>query len=253
MRLDGVEVKVSLDGTATAAAVHEFGLESGVPPWQIFFVEDVTAGLGSVTPLGDQHLIIRARQKASGKDDVTVKFRPGRRSQLTTSWLAREKSTDRDLDSEFKVEQDWAGDRRSLAVSLTSERPDGLVAATAANKKGVAALLSRDQERLIVECAGTPVNLDVLSMLPPVSALRWPTFSVPGPSGSQLKVRAERWTVQHLDFLELSIASNVENAHAEQAAMEAFVQGKGLQVAEGEAKTTQVLRLLVAQAAGTAT
>lgn len=40
---------------------------------------------------------MRARQKAKGKDDVTVKFRPGRRSQLTDSWLAVTKTADGNL------------------------------------------------------------------------------------------------------------------------------------------------------------
>jgi len=108
MRLDGVEVKVSLDSDQTAEAVQALNL-ADVTPWKIFFVEDITTGLCSATPLLDQHLIVRARQKTKGKDDVTVKFRPGRRSQLTDSWLATTKDTDGDLDSELKVEEDWAG------------------------------------------------------------------------------------------------------------------------------------------------
>jgi hypothetical protein len=179
---------------------------------KIFFVEDVTTGLCSATPLPDQHLIVRARQKTKGKDDVTVKFRPGRRSQLTDSWLATTKDTDGDLDSELKVEEDWAGERRMLSISLTAERPKGLVAAVAAGERRIGALLSHDQRRLIDECAGTLVNLAALTMLPAVSAMRWTTFAVAGPGGPELDVRAERWTVQDLDFLELSIAVEVQAA-----------------------------------------
>jgi len=64
-----------------------------------------------------------------------------------------------------------------------------------------------------------------------------------------MDVRAERWTVHDLDFLELSIAVEVQAAQAAQAALMAFVQGKGLQPSVGEAKTTQVLQRLVAEAA----
>ena len=245
MRLDGVEVKVSLDSDQTVKAVQVLDL-ADVPPWKIFFVEDVTIGLCSGTPLLDQHLIVRARQKARGKDDVTVKFRPGRRSQLTDSWLAAMKTTDGDLDSEFKVEADWAGERRMLALSLTAERAKGLVAAAAAGERGVGALLTDDQKRLVDECAGIQVNLAALTMLPAVSAMRWPTFAVSEPGRPALDVRAERWTVQDLDFLELSIAVDVEAA---QAALNAFVERKGLQLSRGETKTTQVIRQLVAKAA----
>ena len=49
MRLDGVEVKVSLDSDQTAAAVQALDLADGAA-WKIFFAEDVTTGLCSATP-----------------------------------------------------------------------------------------------------------------------------------------------------------------------------------------------------------
>lgn len=248
MRLDGVEVKVSLDGDQTAAAVQALGLADGAP-WKVFFVEDVTTGLCSATPLLDQHLIVRAREKTKGKDDVTVKFRPGRRSQLTDPWLAMTTTSDGNLDSELKVEEDWASERRVLSISLTAERREGWVTAAAAGERDIRALLTGDQRRLIEQCAGTVVNLAALAMLPAVSAIRWPAFDVPTPDGLALHVRAERWTVHGLDFLELSIAVEVENAPAAQAALIAFVEGMGLKPSEGETKTSQVLQRLVAEAA----
>jgi hypothetical protein len=241
MRLDGVEIKVSVAADQTAAAVAALGL-ADVPPWKIFFVEDVTAGLCSDAPLLDQHLILRARQKTRGKDDFTVKLRPGRRSLLTDAWLATTETTDGNLDSEFKIEADWAGERRVLSISLTAERPKDLVAGVAAGERGIEQLLTDDQKRLVDLC--TPVNLSVLTMLPAVSAMRWPTFAASG-----LDVRAERWTVLDLDFLELSIAVDGKVAEAAQAALIAVAEGKGLRVSEGEAKTSQVLRRLVAEVA----
>ena len=247
MRLDGVEVKLTLASDQTAKAVQALDLPD-VTPWQIYFVEDLTTGLPSSTPLLDEKLIIRARQKTKDKDDVTVKLRPGRRSQLTASWLDITKTTHDGLETELKVEQDWAGHRRTLSVSLTSERPDGLVEAVTGGR-GIDELLSSDQKRFIDQCAAARVNLEVLSMLPAVSAQRWPTFSVPRVGGSELKVRAERWRLHDQDFLELSIVADVEQAEKSQAALEAFVTNAGLMLAEGEAKTTQVLQVLIAQAA----
>jgi hypothetical protein len=247
MRLDGVEVKVNVDAAQTQTALQVLGLPD-VPRWQIFFIEDVLTGLVSSTPLLDQHLIIRARRKAEGADDVTVKFRPARRSQLGSHWLGMKKTKDGDFAAELKVEEDWAAERRSLGISLTAERPDGLVAA-AADEGGVRALLTQDQRQLIEQCAGARVNLDVLSPLPAVSAMRWPSFSVPVRGGDDLKVRAERWTIDALDFLELSIAVDVDKAPSSQKALEDFVAGKGLRAAAGEAKTSQVMALLMASAA----
>ena len=247
MRLDGVEVKVNVDAGQTQAAVEALEL-SAVHPWLISFVEDVTPGLVSSTPLLDQHLIIRARQKADGADDVTVKFRPARRSQLTPRWMAMKKTKDGDLGAELKVEEDWASGRRNLGISLTAERPHGVVAA-AADERDLTQLLTQDQRQLIEHCAGAQVNLEVLSPLPAVSAMRWPAFTVPGPDGGALKVRAERWTIPSLDFLELSIAVDLNTAEASQRALEDFVVSKGLQAATGEAKTSQVMQVLVATAA----
>ena len=249
MRLDGVEVKVSVDRDQTPRAVGLLGLADAVP-WRVFFVEDVTAGIDSATPLLDQHLIIRAREKTKGKDDVTVKFRPGRRSQLTDSWLATTETADGNLETELKIEQDWAGERRVLAISLTAERRDGLVAAAATAADGVAQLLSGDQRRFVEECVGATVNLNTLTVLPAVSAQRWPSFPVPGPGGVAVDVRAERWSVLDLDFLELSVAvETVEAAPRMQAALVDFVQSKGLRSSVDQAKTTQVLQRLVAEAA----
>ena len=62
-------------------------------------------------------------------------------------------------------------------------------------------------------------------------------------------MRAERWIVGALDFIELTIAVGVEVAEEAQTALEDFLLSKGLQPAVDEAKTSQVLRLLVAEAA----
>ena len=99
------------------SAVRILGLPA-VPPWQIFFVEDVTTALGSIIPLSDHGLIIRARQKTKGNDDVTVKFRPGRRSQLSNAWLATTKTTDGDLKAELKPRQRLPGHVRRPANAL---------------------------------------------------------------------------------------------------------------------------------------
>jgi hypothetical protein len=136
-----------------------------------------------------------------------------------------------------------------LSISLTADRPAGLVAAVVAGEHGVGALLTDDQKRLIDKYGATMVNFAALTMLPAVSAMRWPTFAVPRPGGPALDARAERWTVHELDFLELSIAAKLKAAQADQAALIAFVERKGLRQTTGEAKATQVMQRLVAEAA----
>ena len=94
MRLDGIEIKVTVAGDQTPAALAALGLAADRPTWQIYFCEDVTEGLSPGTPLLDAGVILRARDKPGAKDDTTAKLRPCRRSQLPDRWLAAEKGDD---------------------------------------------------------------------------------------------------------------------------------------------------------------
>lgn len=63
-------------------------------------------------------------------------------------------------------------------------------------------------------------------------------------------MRAERWTVPPLDFLELSVVSEVHEAERVQNVLHTYVTSLGLQQDTVGVKTNQVLQLLVSQAAG---
>ena len=80
-------------------------------------------------------------------------------------------------------------------------------------------------------------------------AIADPQNKMPYEFGVLWNVTPERWTVHDLDFLELSIAVEVQAAQEAQAALIAFVEHNGLQPSAGEAKTTQVLQRLIAEAA----
>ena len=239
MRLDGVEIKATIAGDATPAAIRALGLPPGRPPWEIFFCEDVTDGLSAATPLLDAGVVLRARAKPGGKDDTTVKLRPCRRSQLSDRWLAAEK----DDDWELKVEADWAGDRRALAASLTADRRGGVVAAVSRGERPVADLFVDEQLGFLRDGATIGINLATLTVLPPVAATRW--GSVDGtPDG--LDLRAERWTVGDLDFLELSAVAPVDEAPATHRLLVGFVESLDVGAPpDQETKTRQVLRYLV--------
>jgi hypothetical protein len=242
MRLDDVEIKVTVAGDRTPAAVHALGLPPDRPAWQIYFCEDVTAGLSPGTPLLDAGVILRARDKPGGKSDTTVKLRPCRRSQFPDRWLAAEKGDDWNL----KVEADWAGERRLLAASLTADRHEGAGAAASHGHGSVKDLLIDDQRAFLRECASIGVNLKTLTALPPVTATRWGSVEA-APAG--LDVRAERWTVGDLDFLELSTVAGVGEAPATQDLLVGFVRSLDIAVApDQETKTRQVLQHLVVRA-----
>jgi hypothetical protein len=123
MRLDRVEIKVNLSGDQAMSVVERLELPSADQPWQIYFCEDVARGVSAAIPLKEAGVILRARHRPDRKDDSTIKLRPGRRSQLTDYWLEAEEGEDWEL----KVEADWSGGRRVLAISNTADRPDNVV------------------------------------------------------------------------------------------------------------------------------
>jgi hypothetical protein len=246
MRFDGVEIKVTLGRDLTGVAVRELELPTE-DPWQIWFWEDVTPGDGPGTPLLDRGVILRARDKAHGDDDATIKLRPCRRSQLTDRWLAATKGKTEDGDKwELKLEADWSGEQRVLAASHSCERTDGVVREAGRGDRPVEDLFTTDQLTFIQDCSGTAVNPATLTALPPVTATRWKEVAAAPPG---LDVRAERWTVGDLDFLELSVVADLGEARRRQADLSAFVWSLGFPIGPRQpSKTRQVLEHLMARA-----
>jgi hypothetical protein len=192
----GVEIKVSFDQQVPRAPV-KLGLDDHWEPRRIGFLEDTTVGL--TLPLFQLGIVLRVRQIDQDDDDATVKLRPCRRSQLAGNWLGAEEGDGWKL----TVEQDWAGPRRVLAASCGSKLADKRIASVQERSEPVHRLFSQGQARSLSDCAGTPINLDGLTPLPLVAATRWKKVRV----GSVRDIIAERWIINDLDFLELSIRS----------------------------------------------
>jgi hypothetical protein len=234
MRLDGVEIKVSFSRDQTPTALEALSLPTQPSPWQIYFCEDVNPG-AAATPLLDLNVIMRARVRPDDDDDVTIKLRHCRSSQFTDRWL---KDTRR-----LKVEADWAGDRRVLAASHTEKR-NSIIPAVVAKQRPFTDLFTDQQLEFLADCAGATINLGTVTVLPAVTAVRWGKEVTVG--RPELELRAERWTVADLDFLELSALAAVGDASAKQAAILEFVNSLGLAVPEDqEPKTRQVMNYLV--------
>jgi hypothetical protein len=163
-----------------------------------------------------------------------VKLRPCRRSQLAESWLGAEKGDG----WKFRVEQDWAGDRRTLAASCVADLPSRQIAAVRKGKEPVGRLFNTAQLRFLSDCAGMPINLDGLTLLPPVAATRWEKVRV----GDVEDVVVERWTVDELDFLELSIRKDtVEEAQEAQAMLERAIRALGLERDDEQKSKTELV------------
>jgi hypothetical protein len=240
-RLDDVEIKLTLAGDQVDQAVETLELAPDRPTWQIYFCEDVTAAVGPTTPLLDLGVVLRARRRPGEPDDTTIKLRPCRRSQLSGPWPTATKGDGWEL----KVEADWAGEQRVLAVSMTADRP-GHVITDAADGAPVRSLFLDDQLDFLHDCCDARIDLDALTLLPPVTARRWKEVQT---APAELGVRAERWTVDDLDFLELSIVADPGDALRRQRALAGFVGSLGLTVPPvTETKTRQVLQHLVGAA-----
>jgi hypothetical protein len=244
MKPESVEVKVTI-ASQVDDAVSALQLGSGTR-WNVLFCEDVTAGVTPSTPLLDLGVILRARRKSAAKGDSTVKLRPCRWSQLDPDFAENAETDDGDL----KIEADWAGPRRGLAASLTVDWDDDRLDRVRDGDLPAAALFSKRQERFLDRCAPGRVNLAAVTALRAFEAIRWDAFTVHvGPV--HLEIRAERWTLSpDRDFLELSIAGDVDWAAEAQAALETFVTGRSLAIDQSsENKTQRVLDFLVAETA----
>ena len=244
MRPKTVEIKATLVGEQVDRAVDMFELEDE-KDWRIVFCEDVTNGVAPSTPLLDLGVVLRVRGKSDSKGDSTVKLRPCRWSQLSEDFFANTKTDE----SELKIEADWAGTRRSLAASLTIDWKDDRLAAVRAGTLPVADLFNDEQREFLRTCAPGAVNLDALTALAEIRATRWKEFSAEV-GDTLLSCRAERWVLDGaFDFMELSIASDVAQAGADQAALHHFLAGHELSVElSQDNKTQRVVSHLVAQA-----
>jgi hypothetical protein len=248
MRPESVEIKVTLAGSNVDKAITRLELSDG-KGWRILFCEDVTAGVAPLTPLLDIGVILRARKKSGTKGDSTVKLRPCRWSQLSEDFFTNRK----DGATELKIEADWAGPKRTLAASLTMEWDDDRVDAVRSGKLAAADLYEKEQLRFLQQCSPGPLNLEALMALADITATRWKEFPVKV-NGPDLSVRAERWVIAGaMDFLELSIVSDLDRAERDQAALQHFLAKHSLHVEQSqENKTQRVLTYLVAQVISTA-
>lgn len=243
MRPESVEIKVTLSGVEAGNAVTELELSDG-QEWQILFCEDVSVGVAPSTPLLDLGVVLRIRRKSGRKGDTTVKLRPCRWSQLSEEFFTNDKSDRREL----KIEADWSGPKRTLAAALTADWDDDRVAETFAGHRSAASLFEKGQRRFLDQCGAGRVNLDAVTVLAPVAATRWKEASA-SVWGRDLSYRAERWIIDDIDFLELSIVSDPANAEDDQAALHQFVAERSLASDQSqENKTQRVVRHLVERA-----
>jgi hypothetical protein len=237
-----VEIKITvggLDETETVeTALHSLKVGGSRAGRQIYFLEDTSPRIGERPRLLEAGIVLRLRGSNDGKSDSTVKLRPCWRSQLAKGWTRPSQLEH----SEFRIEQDWAGERHALAASCVAKLGLGRLRRVFAGDADIIDAFQGPQLEFLAKCADLRVNLAGLGILGPIVASRWERTAITG-------AVAERWTVGTLDFLEVSIrARSVRDAVKDQAAFQKAVTDLGIQLAgDQETKTRRVLTYLIAE------
>lgn len=226
-----VEIKINVEGDASRT-LKTLNLSDGGER-SIWFLEDLTAGLASLTPLLSEGVIIRLRGNADGTTDSTVKLRPCRISQLSEPWTSAVSLED---DGEYRIEGDWTGSRRVTAASCVA--PLAAEAFTDVVGGGDPRMvLSAWQMAFLAACAPIRVNPSGLRALGPIAARQWKDVDIGG-----FDARVERWTVGPLDFVELSVqVKEGGEISQDQRAFESAVRGLDLTIDESKDSKTQVV------------
>lgn len=261
-----IEIKITVGGDPAESppgtvdeAVQALKL-SGGRARRIWFLEDLTPGLPQHLPILDAGQIFRVRldekKNGSWEADAAVKLRPARRTQLPRPWDRAHSpggATDETDGYEYRIEEDWAGTRRSLAASLKVDiDPDRLTpghAPTGTHQGGFAPreVFSEHHRHFLAACADRRVVLDALTPLGPIEATRWKDVDV-----GKFTTMVERWTLDGLDFLELSIqlkAGSTEDPLDRLITFSTAVAARGLNPCNRqETKTRRVLEHLAHRA-----
>jgi hypothetical protein len=237
MRLDGIEIKVTIGAEQVQAARQALALSGDDGRRRrIYFCEDTAAADGSTAlPLLDHGVILRLRANKGSADDSTVKLRPFDQERLTPRWLRARKEDG----WEFKVEGDWVGDRHVVSASLVADQDQ--VQDVGRGEKPLSAVVSAEQELFLRDCAPVGVSLDELGVLGPVDAIRWKDVPL-----GHFEAVAEQWDVDDaLRFLELSILVSPDQAVEAQRSFVRLIAAKGFEPDQTqETKTRMVLEHL---------
>ncbi len=227
-----VEIKLTVAGAAADPAAVAFGLQPDqAGSRQIWFVESRAGLKRGRLALLKRGIILRLRKIEGASDDSTLKLRGKTIPEFTAEW--------RDL---FSIEGDWSATDRVLSASLVAELATGNLDRAVAADGDLHQGFDADQLKYLAQECTPALDVATLVALGPVQALKWPAFTVPG---FAFKLRAERWQVGDLLFLEFSIQVNFADATAAQVALaKVLIDRQVLVSGHQAAKTTLVLQHL---------
>jgi hypothetical protein len=147
-------------------------------------------------------VVLRARRIIGGDHDSTVKLRPVDPAKVPAKWKKY---------AGFKIEADASENGVVKSASLTMPVAKGVIRRVAEGKLGVAALLTDEQRRFLLEMAKLELDLARLLVMGPMQAKRW-KFSDPA---LPWPITAELWQRDDGELIfEASIKAPIAQAAA---------------------------------------
>ena len=145
-------------------------------------------------------VVLRARRIIGGDHDSTVKLRPVDPGKVPAKWKKY---------AGFKIEADAGENGVVKSASLTMPVAKGIIKRVAEGKLGIAALLTDEQKRFLLEMAKVELDLVRLMIMGPMQAQRW-KFTDPG---LPWPITAELWQRDDGELIfEASIKAPIEQA-----------------------------------------
>jgi hypothetical protein len=232
--VDAVEIKCTLSGSLDAA-VASFHLDRDPDREREIWFFDRLDAAGTAPQLLRAGVILRLRRKTEGRGETTLKLRPARAELLVGDFRAGSGQ----FGENYSVEWDWAHDQvlsASMDADVSRDTADAMVIPGGLTR----ARFSADQLRLLDEAGAPPPGaFDGLNAAGPIESARWDKIGV----GQLAKLRAERWTYDDKQFLELSVqAADLTEGEALRDALLDDVERRGLEPdPAGRSKTETVL------------
>jgi hypothetical protein len=161
---DDVELKATIPHKQIHWGLRRYNLTTDNDEERHIYFFD-TSGL----ELFHSGVVLRARRIIGGDHDSTVKLRPIDPAKVPAKWKKY---------AGFKIEADAGENGVVRSASLTMPVAKGVIKRVAEGKLGVAALITVEQRRFLLEMAKLELDLARLLIMGPMQAKRW-KFSDP--------------------------------------------------------------------------
>ncbi|MEU4948214.1 hypothetical protein [Streptomyces lavendulae] len=238
------ELKISFVGAeaGTAFDALELDREEGRARVVHFWDRPVKSADGAIgLPLLKHGLILRLRRDEAGpgskhKADLTVKLRPC--TPLPGPWQEEREEEN----WEYRIEEDRAGPDFAAVLAASLEADRKFDEALDAERGSLGDLVTKPQLELLEAADADGEDLDALTALGPVHAVKWKQDwdGLPG------SVAIEEWTTDGgLRFLEVSVRADAADAPRVQDLLGQGLRDRGLTPPQaGDTKTRAVLTAL---------